>query len=220
MYRLITIFLVAIAFIGCETSSQNRKVVGNTLFSESFPKMNLEVDDVFHYIGHDKSHLFTHSLAGGLNTSSEKTDSYLFAEVDDSNQIKRFIRITVSRLLGYRWHYLDNYSKDWEHITRGDVRLGNEKYWTCTTAVLGENLPFADLIEAREIRPNTSYMLKYYERTFNNDKYKLFITYAEDCTQNLEEVKNLFDKKNVLTVKQKLILEEFEQRSINAFKIN
>ncbi len=196
-YQLVTFLLLFFLMHGCASFEVpiERRVEGNTFYSEKYPKVKIKVSDDLQFVAHERERKKPESDTGVIGSRKMKIDHYLFANKKEG----RFLKVKVHFILEDRWSLLSpDYSKQDGVMQSGEEYLFGTRY---STGI------FLHRTGKGWVTLNKSW------GRLAGDAIALEILYMELMSRLV------WDDVTTLNEKQQKELQEFIERSNNSFEI-
>lgn len=211
----IAIILIMILFVPSASAKPERYVKDN-VFTSSHPRLSLQIDRKFTYVGPLDYRIQTKS-PNTLDAVAYDTRSYVFIE-SVKTTVKTAFYIQIRReQTKYIGNLFGNIKAD---LRSGVCSLGEDDY-TCFTRVIipSRGEPLAQfLLEKGYVVPDCVLTRAYARFDTSDNNYLLIISYNEDLSGSGWDC-NTWQNKNHLSKEQAQYLDRFEQNCRASFSI-
>ncbi|HPW67887.1 MAG: hypothetical protein WDA72_12555 [Desulfomonilia bacterium] len=124
--RALILLLCLLVLCSCSTISFERKVEGNTFFSMADPRVRVNVNPGFRYIG-EVAMARRHQNVQGARNLLVNNNSYVFAEIGQDNSLTKGVVIRVDKVNRSSWQP-DLFSDIKNKLVTDYEQIGAERY--------------------------------------------------------------------------------------------
>ncbi len=220
--KKIILFMLALSVCGCAAiGTGNKKVIRNNVFySSSYPKLKVEINDKFKYLG-DKVDKKNYS-----STNNDVTlKRYIFADYDENRKINSGVEILIKEVSPGYW-LSDIFGRvDKEKILLNSIEYVNEKPYNMVLML--DNLGNVDFYTDKGfIAPSKGFARGLARNLGPESHYQFMIFYWEDfdgfnelIREQLGYTFSSMPSYKTLDTKEQKVLNDFIDRSNKAFRL-